>query len=79
MSTLSIFRETLHHMTTTRHHFQAIQAAPSDADLERIVAQIDDDDTRGRVPRETVETLARLMMERGRQLYRQEVQGKDTH
>ena len=77
MSTLSIFREILHHMTTTRHHFQAIQAAQSDADLERIVAQIDD--ARGRMPRETVETLARLMMERGRQLYRQEVQGKDTH
>ena len=31
------------------------------------------------MPRETVETLARLMMERGRQLYRQEVQGNDTH
>ena len=79
MSTLSTFREMLHHMTTTRHHFQAIQAAQSDADLERILAQIDDADARGRMPRETVETLARLIMERGRQLYRQEVQGKDTH
>ena len=65
--------------TTTTNHFQAIQAAQSDADLERILTQIDDADARGRMPRETVETLARLIMERGRQLYRQEVQGKDTH
>ncbi len=72
MSTLSTFRKMLHHMTTITNHFQAIQAAQSDAELEHILGQVDTGYDRGELPRATVETLVRLMMERERQLYRQE-------
>ena len=58
--------------TTTTSPFKAIQAAASDAELEGILEDVNAAFERGDMDRVTVETLARLMVERSRQFYRLE-------
>ena len=59
-------------MTTAATFFQVIREASSDADLEAVAADVSTAYALGEMPAATAATMARLIVERGRQIHQLE-------